>query len=52
VHVHAVHPDGSRVRLRASTRADRYKFGITKMKGMAGRHLALQLDITADRAFD
>lgn len=38
-------PDG--IRLRATTRIDRYAFGITVDKGMTARHLDLSLDIVA-----
>jgi polyisoprenoid-binding protein YceI len=41
---------GSRLRLVASSEIDRHAFGITGMKGMVGRHLAMRLEITADRA--
>jgi polyisoprenoid-binding protein YceI len=43
-----VRPEGDRLRLKASCTVDRYEFGITKMKGMAGRRLTLTLDILAD----
>ena len=35
--------------LKASIRIDRYAFGVTKVKGMAGRHLNLRLDVNAHR---
>jgi polyisoprenoid-binding protein YceI len=35
------------IRLRATTKIDRYAFGITADKGMTGRHLDLSLDILA-----
>ena len=38
-------PDGDGLLIRATTRIDRYAHGITKLKGMAGRYL--DLDITA-----
>jgi polyisoprenoid-binding protein YceI len=47
VDVEEVRLDGADLRLRASSRVDRYEFGITAMKGMTGRHLALRLDLTA-----
>jgi polyisoprenoid-binding protein YceI len=37
------------INLKASVRIDRYAFGVTKVKGMAGRHLDLHLDVTALR---
>ncbi|MFD9891195.1 YceI family protein [Amycolatopsis sp. NPDC059027] len=40
----------SRLTLRATSRVDRYAFGVTKMKGMTGRYLTFRLDLTADRA--
>jgi polyisoprenoid-binding protein YceI len=40
---------GSRLSLVATTEVDRFAFGITKMKGMVGRRLAMRLEITADR---
>ncbi|HEX3789112.1 MAG TPA: YceI family protein [Pseudonocardiaceae bacterium] len=49
VRVDAAQPDGSRLRLRATSRIDRYEFGLTAMKGMAGRYLELRLDLVADR---
>lgn len=39
----------NQLKLVATTLVDRYEFGITKMKGMAGRRLALRLTIVADR---
>jgi len=38
---------GSVLRLRATTEIDRYRWGVTAMKGMTGRRLRLVLDITA-----
>ncbi len=38
-------PDG--VRLHAEARVDRYAFGVTKVKGMAGRHIDLDFDLLA-----
>lgn len=38
-------PDG--VRLHACARVDRYAFGVTKVKGMAGRHIDLEFDVLA-----
>lgn len=35
------------VRLRATTRIDRYAFGVTAQKGMTGRYLDLSLDLLA-----
>jgi polyisoprenoid-binding protein YceI len=42
-------PSGRDLRLRASVRLDRYDFGITKARGLAARHLGLELDIVAHR---
>jgi polyisoprenoid-binding protein YceI len=42
-------PAGRDLRLRASVRLDRYDFGITKARGLAARHLSLELDIVAHR---
>lgn len=49
VRIESAHTDGSELRLRASCDIDRYEFGITAIKGMTGRRLALRLEITADR---
>jgi len=41
-------PDGEGVHLRArAEHLDRYAFGVTKSKGMVGRHLDLDLDVLA-----
>jgi polyisoprenoid-binding protein YceI len=50
VHVTSVRPDGSELRLRASATIDRYEFGITAMRAMAGRRLTLDVDVTAERS--
>ena len=42
-------PAGRDLRLRASVRLDRYDFGITKVKGLAARHIGFRLDIVAHR---
>jgi polyisoprenoid-binding protein YceI len=42
-------PAGRDLRVRASAGIDRYDFGITKVKGLAGRHLGLRLEIVAHR---
>jgi polyisoprenoid-binding protein YceI len=49
VRVDEVHPAGSGLRLWASAEVDRYEFGLTAMKGVTGRRLALRLDVTAER---
>jgi polyisoprenoid-binding protein YceI len=41
------HWDGSCLSLRASAHIDRYAFGITGAKGLAGRHLSLRLGVVA-----
>jgi polyisoprenoid-binding protein YceI len=42
-------PTGQDLRLRAGFHLDRYDFGITRAKGLAGRHLGFRLDIVAHR---
>jgi len=42
--------DGSLLRVRATATVDRYAFGITAMKGLAGRRLRLFFDIAARSA--
>jgi polyisoprenoid-binding protein YceI len=42
-------PAGLDLHVRASARIDRYGFGITKVKGLAARHLGFRLDIVAHR---
>ena len=42
-------PAGQDLRVRASVGIDRYDFGITKVKGLAARHLGFRLDIVAHR---
>ena len=49
VRIDDVHAAETRLRLHATTRVDRYAFGITKYRGLAARHLTLRLDIIADR---
>lgn len=44
-----VREDRSGLALSATAQVDRYAFGITAMKGMAGRRLSITLDITATR---
>ncbi|MEY9877785.1 polyisoprenoid-binding protein YceI [Streptacidiphilus sp. MAP12-33] len=39
-------PDGTAFHLRATTRIDRTVFDVTAMRGLAGRHLDLELDVT------
>lgn len=41
--------DGPRLRLRASARIDRYAWGITAMRGLTGRWLAMVLELRANR---
>jgi polyisoprenoid-binding protein YceI len=45
--IHEARPEGRGLRLRATCVVDRYDFGITKMKGMTGRRLELELDVVA-----
>jgi len=40
----------SEVRFTAAARLDRYAFEITKLKGIAARHLNIRLDIVAQLA--
>jgi polyisoprenoid-binding protein YceI len=42
-------PSGQELRLRAGVHLDRYDFGVTKVKGLAARHLRGQLDVVAHR---
>jgi len=42
-------PAGPDLHVRASARIDRYGFGITRVKGLAARHLGFRLDIVAHR---
>ena len=39
----------STLTLHASAQVDRYAHGVSKMKGMAARHLALEIAVTATR---
>jgi polyisoprenoid-binding protein YceI len=39
----------STLAVRATSRIDRYAHGVTNMKGMAGRHLDLEISVKADR---
>ncbi|PXY22607.1 YceI family protein [Prauserella muralis] len=50
VHLRRAAAEGERLRLLASSRIDRYDFGITAMKGMTGRYLDVVLDLVAERA--
>ena len=50
LHIAEVHVAGSTLTVRATGRVDRYAHGITKMKGMAGRYLDLDITALADRA--
>lgn len=45
--VDRAHCSGGEMSLRAQARIDRYDFGVTGAKGMAGRHLGLQLQVVA-----
>jgi polyisoprenoid-binding protein YceI len=47
--VERVGTEGTRLRVVATCDVDRYEFGVAASKGMAGRHLALRLDVAADR---
>ncbi|GAT71410.1 yceI like family protein [Planomonospora sphaerica] len=39
--------DDQCLRVRATTSVDRYAFGLTRAKGMTGRHLGITLEVTA-----
>ncbi len=41
--------EGKRITASGTTAIDRYAFGITKAKGMTGRHLKIALDVVAHR---
>ena len=45
--VDRAHCSGGEMSLRAQARIDRYDFGVTGAKGMAARHLGLQLQVVA-----
>ena len=45
--IDSLQASGTNFRARASARIDRYAFGLTAAKGMAARHLDIQLDVTA-----
>ncbi|MGX7824388.1 YceI family protein [Actinokineospora sp. 24-640] len=49
VRIESASVDGDQVVVHAAADVDRYEFGITAMKGMTGRNLALHLDLTAVR---
>jgi polyisoprenoid-binding protein YceI len=48
--IESVETDGAGFRARAATRIDRYAFGLTAAKGMAARHLDIELTAAAERA--
>ncbi|HEY6747257.1 MAG TPA: YceI family protein [Mycobacteriales bacterium] len=50
VRVETASADGPELRLRAHARVDRYDLGVTAARGMAARHLDLDLDILAVRS--
>jgi polyisoprenoid-binding protein YceI len=45
----AVRSSGPELRLQASAHLDRYDFGVTRVKGLAARHLRCRLDVVAHR---
>jgi polyisoprenoid-binding protein YceI len=47
--LHQVAGDDQELVARATTRIDRYAFGVTHAKGMTARYLTLTLDIVANR---
>jgi two-component system sensor histidine kinase DesK len=46
--IDSVEPAGAGFRARATTRVDRYALGVTAAKGMAARHLDIDLAVTAE----
>jgi polyisoprenoid-binding protein YceI len=46
--IDSVEVTGAEFRAHATTRIDRYTFGLTAAKRMAARHLAIDLTITAE----
>jgi polyisoprenoid-binding protein YceI len=46
--IESVEPARGGFRVRATTRIDRYAFGVTASKGMAARHLNINLAVTAE----
>ena len=46
--IDSVEPAGAGFRARATTRIDRYALGVTAAKGMAARHLDIDLAVTAE----
>jgi polyisoprenoid-binding protein YceI len=47
--IESVEPARARFRVRATTRIDRYALGVTAAKGMAARHLDIDLAVTAEQ---
>jgi polyisoprenoid-binding protein YceI len=45
--IESVEPAGAGFRARATTRIDRYAYGLTAAKGMAARYLSITLSVTA-----
>ncbi|WP_255306542.1 YceI family protein [Streptomyces sp. Wb2n-11] len=41
--------EGKRITASGTARVDRYAFGVTKAKGMTGRHLRITLEVVANR---
>lgn len=50
VRVESAYTDGTRLVCNATSRVDRYAFGVTASKGLAARHLTMNLVITAELA--
>lgn len=46
--IEAAEAHGNGFRARATARIDRYAFGVTAAKGMAGRHLDIELTAIAE----
>jgi polyisoprenoid-binding protein YceI len=46
--IHEARPEGRRLHVKASCVVDRFDFGITKMRGMTGRKLRLDLEVVAN----
>lgn len=50
VDIHEFSETSDGIRVKGSTTVNRYDFGVTKMKGMAGRDLKMQIDLAASRS--
>lgn len=50
VRIEEARAEGPSLRLHATARVDRFLFGVTASRGLAGRYLEFRLDIVAERA--